>query len=69
MSASEEVLGQYMGQQVPFSFHAGFVSLSYAISLVGAASTLELIRRRTSNKGFYNLYDDQRPKHIKSTAY
>lgn len=42
-------------QLVPFSFNAGFVSLSYIVSLIGAASTLELIRRRTSYKGLHNM--------------
>lgn len=46
---------QYEGKVVPFSFNAGYVGLSYVVSLVGAASTLELIRRRTSHKGIYNL--------------
>lgn len=48
-------LHQYEGRLVPFSFNAGYVSLSYVVSLVGAASTLELIRRRTSHKGIHNL--------------
>ena len=46
---------QYIGQSIPFSFDVGFVVLSYAISTLGARSTLELIHRRTSLRGTYNL--------------
>lgn len=55
MSTSEDLLRQYTGEIVPFSFNAGFVCLSFAISLVGTSSTLELIRRRTSHRGIHNL--------------
>ncbi|GJN72378.1 hypothetical protein PLICBS_006451 [Purpureocillium lilacinum] len=55
MSSSEELLRQYGGQLVPYDFHAGFVCLSYAISLIGTSTTLELIRRRTSHRGLHNL--------------
>ncbi|KAH8661023.1 hypothetical protein BGZ61DRAFT_564452 [Ilyonectria robusta] len=54
MSTVQDLLKQYSGQIVPFSFHAGFVSLSYVVSLIGAGSTLELISRRTSHKGIHN---------------
>ncbi|KAK1765370.1 hypothetical protein QBC33DRAFT_177500, partial [Phialemonium atrogriseum] len=54
MSTPEELLAQYGGRVVPFSFSPGFVALSYCVSLVGAMSTLELISRRTSHKGIYN---------------
>lgn len=57
MSTPEELLAQYGGHVVPFSFSPGFVALSYCVSLVGAMSTLELISRRTSHKGIYNQYD------------
>lgn len=56
MSTTQDSLEQYSGLLVPFSFNAGFVCLSYAISLIGTGSTLELIRRRTSHKGVHNLY-------------
>lgn len=36
-------------------FNAGFVALSYVVSLIGAVSALELINRRTSPKGKFNL--------------
>jgi len=45
---------QWDGQIVPRSFNAGFVTLSYIVSLIGAACTLELINRRTSPKGIFN---------------
>lgn len=46
----------YNGEVVPKAFNAGFVALSYVVSLIGAISTLELINRRTSPKGVYNQY-------------
>ncbi|KAK4235834.1 hypothetical protein C8A03DRAFT_36313 [Achaetomium macrosporum] len=46
--------GQYLGQVVPFTIDPGLLVLSYAVSLVGAAATLELIHRRTSRRGYYN---------------
>ncbi len=49
-------LSQYLGQIVPYHFDRPFLILSYLISLVGAASTLQLINRRTSRKGLYNQY-------------
>lgn len=54
MSALELLLQQYQGQYVPVAFDAGYVALSYVVSLVGAASTLELINRRTSHSGLFN---------------
>ncbi|OAA72039.1 mhyt [Akanthomyces lecanii RCEF 1005] len=56
MSSVHELFEEYSGKTVPYSFHAGFVCLSYAVSLVGAGSTLELMRRRTSHKGFHNFF-------------
>lgn len=52
---THELLDEYQHKIVPYSFHAGFVCLSYAVSLVGAGSTLELMRRRTSHRGYHNL--------------
>ncbi|KAL2129413.1 hypothetical protein VTI74DRAFT_7824 [Chaetomium olivicolor] len=43
-----------LGQVVPVTFDPALLVLSYIISLVGAASTLELIHRRTSRRGYYN---------------
>ncbi|KAI1858716.1 uncharacterized protein JN550_012548 [Neoarthrinium moseri] len=54
MSTSEELFLQYEGQVVPRSFNGGFVTLSYLVSFIGAASTLELINRRTSRNGLFN---------------
>ncbi|KAF5657362.1 signaling ykoW [Fusarium heterosporum] len=45
--STEELLQRYQGHIVPQTYNAGFVALSYVVSLVGAASTLELINRRT----------------------
>lgn len=52
--SDEQLLAQYYGQIVPRSFNAGFVTLSYVVSFIGAASTLELINRRTSRNGLFN---------------
>ncbi|KAJ3498663.1 hypothetical protein NLG97_g949 [Lecanicillium saksenae] len=56
MSSVDSLFQEYSGKIVPYSFHAGFVCLSYAVSLVGAGSTLELMRRRTSHKGYHNFF-------------
>ena len=56
MSTPDELLRQYQDQIVPRSFNAGFVTLSYIISLIGAAATLELMNRRTSRNGFFNHF-------------
>lgn len=37
-------------------FDAGLIVLSYLISVIGAQTTLELLGRRTSIKGYYNLF-------------
>ncbi|KAF4988378.1 hypothetical protein FGRMN_9797 [Fusarium graminum] len=52
--STEELLHRYQGHIVPQSYNAGFVALSYVVSLVGAASTLELINRRTGLRGLFN---------------
>ena len=51
----EQLLQSYVGELVPYTFHPGFVCLSYTISLFGTGTTLELIRRRTSHRGYHNL--------------
>ncbi|KAJ6436288.1 MHYT domain signaling protein [Purpureocillium lavendulum] len=56
MSPSQDLLRQYSGKLVPYTFNGGFVLLSYVISLIGTSSTLELMRRRTSHRGIYNLW-------------
>ncbi|KAK4185155.1 hypothetical protein QBC35DRAFT_390119 [Podospora australis] len=43
-----------VGQVIPTKFDPGLLTLSFLVSLVGAVSTLELINRRTSRKGYYN---------------
>ena len=42
------------GHTIPLHFHPGFVVLSFLISYIGACTTLELMHRRTSRRGFYN---------------
>jgi hypothetical protein len=54
MMSPDELLDNYEGRVVPRRFIAGFVVLSYTISLIGAGSTLELINRRTGLKGIFN---------------
>lgn len=49
-----DALEEYLGQVLPVTFDPTLLVLSYLISLVGAASTLELIHRRTSRRGYYN---------------
>lgn len=52
----EGLLDLYQGQVVPKAYNAGYVALSFLISLVGAASTLELINRRSWFNGISNQY-------------
>lgn len=54
--STEALLQKYQGHIVPQSYDAGFVALSYVVSLVGAGSTLELINRRTGFRGLFNQY-------------
>ncbi|KAL7624461.1 hypothetical protein AAE478_006026 [Parahypoxylon ruwenzoriense] len=56
MSAREDLLQQYKGEIVPQSFRAGFIVLGYVVSWIGAASTLELLNRRTSRNGLFNHF-------------
>ncbi|KAF4452164.1 Signaling protein ykoW [Fusarium austroafricanum] len=51
---AERLLEEYLDQVVPKAYNAGYVALSYLISLVGAASTLELINRRSWFNGISN---------------
>ncbi|KAM5354725.1 hypothetical protein ACJ41O_001372 [Fusarium nematophilum] len=52
--SSHDLFREYQGQIVPQRYNAGFVALSYVISLVGAGSTLELLNRRTAFRGLFN---------------
>lgn len=54
--SAQGLLREYQGHIVPQSYNAGFVALSYVVSLVGAGSTLELINRRTGLRGLFNQY-------------
>ncbi|KAJ4128307.1 hypothetical protein NW754_002299 [Fusarium falciforme] len=47
---------EYQNHIVPQSYNAGFVALSYVVSMVGAGSSLELINRRTGFRGLFNQY-------------
>lgn len=42
--------------RISVSYLAGYIILSYVISSMGCATTLELLHRRTSRAGFYNWY-------------
>ncbi|KAJ0304265.1 hypothetical protein COL516b_006156 [Colletotrichum fioriniae] len=53
-ATTEDLFAEYHGQVVPRAFNGGFITLSFAVSLIGAASTLELLNRRTSPKGKFN---------------
>ncbi|KAH8906765.1 hypothetical protein BR93DRAFT_896272, partial [Coniochaeta sp. PMI_546] len=53
-SESHPLFQQWNGHVVPRSFSPGFVALSFVVSLIGAASTLELINRRTAPRGKLN---------------
>lgn len=52
--SSEELYQRFRGEIVPQHFSPGFIALSYVVSLIGAACTLELLNRRTSHKGIFN---------------
>jgi hypothetical protein len=64
------LLQQWKGNIVPRHFNAGFVTLSYVVSLIGAACTLELLNRRTAPKGKFNQYvPADRPTGLSTTAF
>ncbi|KAH1409307.1 hypothetical protein KXW42_008499 [Aspergillus fumigatus] len=44
------------GLPVAVSYLAGYIFLSYVVSTMGCATTLELLHRRTSKSGLYNWY-------------
>lgn len=46
------------GLPVAVSYLAGYIFLSYVVSTMGSATTLELLHRRTSKSGLYNWYND-----------
>ncbi|TWU77255.1 hypothetical protein ED733_002806 [Metarhizium rileyi] len=54
-NSTDHLLEDYAGKLVPYSFNGGFVCLSFAISLVGTFTSLEMIRKRTSHRGKHNL--------------
>lgn len=64
--ASHSELAQYLGQVIPVTFDPTLLVLSYIISLVGATTTLELIHRRTSRRGYYNKYVQLYPPQMPS---
>jgi hypothetical protein len=43
-------------QVAPRHYDAGYVALSYFVSLIGSLSTLQLLQLRTSGRGLYNWY-------------
>ncbi|KAL2214362.1 hypothetical protein CC79DRAFT_1262586, partial [Sarocladium strictum] len=52
--SDDELLREYGGQIMQQNYNAGFVALSFFVSLVGTGSTLELINRRTGLNGLFN---------------
>ncbi|PVH79874.1 hypothetical protein DL98DRAFT_560558 [Cadophora sp. DSE1049] len=56
MSNDPALWQEWEGRIVPRGFLSGYIVLSYAVSFVGAWTTLELFNRRTSGKGAYNWY-------------
>lgn len=56
MMSDDELLREYGGQIMRQNYNAGFVALSFFVSLVGTGSTLELINRRTGLNGLFNQY-------------
>ncbi|KAF5859996.1 hypothetical protein ETB97_002135 [Aspergillus alliaceus] len=44
------------GAPVGVSYLAGFIFLSYVVSMMGCTTTLELLHRRTARAGLYNWY-------------
>ena len=52
--ATTHLLGVATGPTVYASYRAGYIVLSYFVSLVGCSTALELLHRRTSRKGAYN---------------
>ena len=42
------------GDVVRHQFNAGYIVLSYLVSFVGCWTTLKLLHRRTSHRGYYN---------------
>jgi hypothetical protein len=52
--SDDELLREYGGQIMRQNYNAGFVALSFFVSLVGTGSTLELINRRTGLNGLFN---------------
>jgi len=46
--------GEYDPPLAPQRFVPGYIVLSYFVSFLGSLSTLELLQRRTSQRGLYN---------------
>ncbi|KAK3171198.1 hypothetical protein OEA41_003282 [Lepraria neglecta] len=47
---------QWIGQVINHSHKPGWIVLVYFISVTGCWTTLELLHRRTSARGYYNWY-------------
>ena len=59
-SNDSEDLGNWQpwaGKSVPRSLAPGYVIASFFISYIGAWTTLELLNRRSANKGWYNWFE------------
>jgi hypothetical protein len=52
-------MGDYddlVGKITPRSFAPEFVVLSYVVSSIGALTTVKLLHKRTSRRGWYNWF-------------
>ena len=47
---------QWAGRVIEHTYTPGWIILAYCISLTGCWTTLELLHKRTSNRGYYNWY-------------
>lgn len=54
---SQSDIPQGNDTEVSVSYLGGYIFLSYVISTMGCATTLELLHRRTAMAGLYNWYD------------
>ena len=49
-------LTPFLGLFVPHHFNAGYISLSFLISLAGCWTAVELLHKRTGSHGTHNWY-------------
>ncbi|KAI5813470.1 hypothetical protein BZA77DRAFT_339504 [Pyronema omphalodes] len=56
MTIEQDNLIMAVSAIAPRHYDAGYVALSYFVSLIGSLSTLQLLQLRTSGRGLYNWY-------------